>query len=75
MPGKIKKVGLSGCVAALALQWIAPAQDEGLGRKAQAIFAESCYGCHGPGQQMGGLRLDTNAAKVVVPRDAETGSA
>ena len=49
---------------------IASAQDEELGRKAQAIFAESCYGCHGPGQQMGNLRLDTNAAKVVTPRDS-----
>jgi mono/diheme cytochrome c family protein len=70
MPGKIKRIGLGGCVAALALQWIAPAQDEELGRKAQAIFAESCYGCHGPGQQLGGLRLDTNAAKVITPRDS-----
>jgi hypothetical protein len=51
---------------ALAVCPIAPAQDEDLGRKAQAILAESCYGCHGPGQQMGNLRLDTGAARVVV---------
>jgi hypothetical protein len=36
-----------------------------LGRQAQAILAESCYGCHGPGQQMAGLRLDTGARAVV----------
>jgi hypothetical protein len=28
----------------------------------QPIFKESCYGCHGPDQQMGGLRLDQKAA-------------
>ena len=27
-------------------------------RDVQPIFRQSCYGCHGPSQQMNGLRLD-----------------
>jgi mono/diheme cytochrome c family protein len=65
MPVKIKNVVLAGSVAVLVFQWRAPAQDDSLGRQAQAILAESCYGCHGPGQQMAGLRLDTGARAVV----------
>lgn len=30
----------------------------------QPIFAKSCYGCHGPKQQMGGLRLDSKKAAL-----------
>jgi mono/diheme cytochrome c family protein len=67
MSVKFKSVGLGGLAAALTLQCMAPAQDDGLGRQAQAIFAESCYGCHGAGQQMGNLRLDTNPGKAVIP--------
>jgi hypothetical protein len=67
MSVNIKNVALAGCVAALVFQWRAPAQDDALGRQAQAILAESCYGCHGPGQQMANLRLDTGAAGVVTP--------
>jgi len=67
MSVNIKSVFVAGCVAALLLQWKAPAQDDSLGRQAQAILAESCYGCHGPGQQMTGLRLDTGVAAVVTP--------
>src|SRR5579863_1050406 len=70
MPVKIKSLALAGCASLLALQWAAPAQDDELGHKAQTIFAESCYGCHGSGQQMGNLRLDTNAVKVVTPGDS-----
>jgi cytochrome c551/c552 len=65
MPVNIKNVVLAGSVAVLVFQWRAPAQDDSLGRQAQAILAESCYGCHGPGQQMAGLRLDTGARAVV----------
>src|SRR5689334_13945925 len=39
----------------------------------QPIFAQSCYRCHGPAVQMGGLRLDskeTALAKVIVPGDS-----
>jgi cytochrome c553 len=67
---KVKSVGLGGLVAVLMLQFMAPAQDGNLGRQAQAIFAESCYGCHGAGQQMGNLRLDTNPGKAVIPGDS-----
>ena len=67
MSVKIKSVGLAAGAAVLLCAWLAPAQDEEAGRKAQAIFAESCYGCHGPTQQLGNLRLDTNAAKVITP--------
>ena len=67
MSVNIKNVVLAGCVAAVILQWKAPAQDDALGREAQAILSESCYGCHGPGQQMADLRLDTDARRVVSP--------
>src|ERR1700678_4541946 len=69
MSVKFKSVGLGGLVAVLSLQWMAPAQDD-LGRQAQTIFAESCYGCHGAGQQMDNLRLDTNAVKAIIPGDS-----
>jgi hypothetical protein len=52
-------------VAALTLGLSARAQD---GRKVdffrdvQPIFKASCYGCHGPEQQVAGLRLDSRAA-------------
>lgn len=59
-----------GAAAGLALYGMSPADDEDLGPKAQAIFAESCYGCHGPGQQMAHLRLDTGVAGVVSPGDS-----
>jgi hypothetical protein len=70
MSASIKSVALAGCFAALLFQWRVTAQDDSLGRNAQAILAESCYGCHGPGQQMGGLRLDTDARKVITPGHA-----
>jgi hypothetical protein len=66
---KFNSVALGGLVAVLMLQWMAPAQDD-LGRQAQTILAESCYGCHGAGQQMGNLRLDMNPGKVVIPGDS-----
>jgi hypothetical protein len=67
---KLKSVVLAGLVAGLASQRMAPAQDADLGRQAQAIFAESCYACHGAGQQMGNLRLDSNPGKTVSPGDS-----
>jgi hypothetical protein len=37
-------------------------------RDIQPILAESCYGCHGPKVQMGGLRLDSRPkGNIVVP--------
>ena len=65
MAVKLKWVGF-GCAVALAVYRTAPAQDEDLGRKAQTVFAESCYACHGPLQQLGNLRLDKDASNVVV---------
>jgi hypothetical protein len=35
-------------------------------RDIQPIFAESCYGCHGPKVQMAGLRLDTPPKPAVL---------
>lgn len=48
----------------------------------QPIFKESCYGCHGPERQKGGLRLDTlegalkgsHDGKVIVPTKGEKSS-
>src|SRR5689334_11445865 len=66
---KMKWLATAGAVG-LILHAIAPAQDADLPQKAQAILAESCFGCHGPGQQMGKLRLDTDAAKVAIAGNA-----
>ena len=33
-------------------------------RDIEPLFRESCYACHGPKQQMGGLRLDNKAAAL-----------
>jgi hypothetical protein len=48
------------------------AQDVDFSRDVQPIFEKSCYSCHGPKSQMGGLRLDakTLAAKSIQPGDA-----
>jgi hypothetical protein len=43
---------------ALALPLLRPAGEVDFARQIQPIFAESCYGCHGPKVQMAGLRLD-----------------
>ena len=67
MAVNLKNALLAGSLAVLIFQWRSPAQDDSLGRQAQAILAESCYGCHGPGQQMAGLRLDTGVGAVVTP--------
>jgi Protein of unknown function (DUF1549)/Protein of unknown function (DUF1553)/Planctomycete cytochrome C len=67
MSVNIKNVVVAASVAVLIFQWKAPAQDDALGRQAQAILSESCYGCHGSGQQMAGLRLDTGLRAVVTP--------
>jgi len=55
---------LSALVAVYVLTGIAPtdvlAQSPKVdfGRDVQPIFRQSCYGCHGPTQQMNGFRLD-----------------
>jgi hypothetical protein len=67
MSVNIKHAVVAGSVAVLVLQWRAPAQEDALGRQAQAILSESCFSCHGPGQQMAGLRLDIGVRAVVTP--------
>ena len=57
-----------------ALIATAPGQGD-LAGEAQAVLASSCYGCHGPQQQMGRLRLDLRPAalaKAIVAGDAPT---
>src|SRR5690348_14536599 len=42
-------------------------------KQIQPIFEKSCYSCHGPKQQMAGLRLDTRSsafAASIVPHNA-----
>src|SRR5688500_6295841 len=41
-------------------------------RDVQPILQKRCYGCHGPAQQMSGLRLDRRAAamRVIKPGDS-----
>ncbi len=65
----------------LGLALVASSQTEApkvdFARDIQPIFADSCYGCHGPKSQLGGLRLDDRAAalaggqsgKVILPGD------
>ena len=68
MTGKLVTLALLLCL----LPGLAPAQTN-LARDAQAVLAESCYGCHAEKVQMGGLRLDTRStalAKAIVAGDA-----
>src|SRR5437764_10892390 len=47
------------------------AGDVDFARDVRPIFAESCYACHGPMVQQGGLRLDIRPkAGVIVPGDS-----
>ncbi len=43
----------------LGLIVLAPAGAADFDKDVQPIFEKSCYSCHGPKQQMGGLRLDS----------------
>jgi ankyrin repeat protein len=72
----------SRCVATLifiiggALSAQTPAKID-FGRDVQPIFRQNCVGCHGPSQQMNGLRLDQrssvfkNGLRRVVPGSSE----
>ena len=67
-------IGKAGILSVLlcALFAIATGQPD-VAREAQAILAESCYGCHGPQVQSAGLRLDSREAalaKAVVAGEA-----
>ena len=48
------------------------AADVDFTRDVQPIFAQSCYSCHGPKAQLGGLRLD---AKSTPCRGGQSGKA
>lgn len=58
-----------------SLSWSAPQATVDFRRDIEPIFRERCYACHGPQQQMGGLRLDEqenalrggNAGPVILP--------
>jgi len=74
-------LALLGLAAALAFSQSDKPQAGGapaLFRDVQPIFAQSCSGCHGAAEQMGGLRLDVKSAalaggssgKVILPGEA-----
>jgi mono/diheme cytochrome c family protein len=83
---KLLLTGLAGILAYWALQAVAVSQTgnpQAPGavdpvREILPIFEQACYACHGPKQQMGGLRLDSKAAalaggqsgKVILPGDS-----
>ena len=55
----------------LAVRILPSAADPDFAREIQPIFAESCYGCHGPKVQMAALRLDVRPGRgIFVPGDA-----
>src|SRR5262245_42454132 len=56
---RVLSSALAACAAAL-LPAVASAQVDFV-RDVQPIFREHCVSCHGPGQQMSGLRLDRRA--------------
>jgi hypothetical protein len=58
----------------LGVMIVAPAGAADFAKDVQPIFEKSCYSCHGPKQQMGGLRLDskTLALAVIQPRPRST---
>src|SRR5689334_17571635 len=52
------RVFLAIAVAFFAVSRLRSADDVDFARDIQPVFAESCYGCHGPQVQMAGFRLD-----------------
>ncbi len=68
---KMLQFALPALAAILALRAMSPAGEVDFARQIQPILAESCYRCHGPHMQMGGLRLDTRpAGRVIVGHDS-----
>src|SRR5262245_17823466 len=61
------------CLACTALTLLLPPirsqQRVEFVRDVQPVLEKSCYTCHGPKMQMGGLRLDSKAlaAKAIIP--------
>src|SRR6266851_3499263 len=76
-------VGLGAAVGAFAAndktEAASPQAAEFFESRVRPVLAESCYSCHGPAQQMAGLRLDSRAGMlkgggngpVLVPGDPE----
>ena len=62
------RVWLLGLLGAAGLATASPAPAD-FAKDIQPIFIKRCAGCHGPQQQMNGLRLDNrdSAMKVIVP--------
>src|ERR1700676_4889880 len=59
------KIMLASCVAVGLL----PAQTQGkvaFRRDIQPLLQENCVGCHGPSQQMGGMRLDRRSSAMAI---------
>ena len=85
MPGwRVLRVGLA-CAGALAMLLAAEGPPAGkarvdFARDIRPIFEKYCFDCHGPKQQLSGLRLDRrdavlrqggNSGQVIIPGDAE----
>jgi mono/diheme cytochrome c family protein len=74
-PARFAACGLTFVAMALAQSSAPPPPD--YARDIQPIFAASCYSCHGPKTQLGGLRLDAKSTalaggqsgKVILPGD------
>ena len=68
---KLLRLAIPASLVVLAVPGLQPAGEADFARQIQPIFAESCYACHGPKVQMGGLRLDARpAGKFIVAGDS-----
>jgi mono/diheme cytochrome c family protein len=70
------RTAVIGLAALGSLQAQTEAGKVDFARDVQPVFSKSCYGCHGPKVQMGGLRLDSKqlAAKSIQPSKAAESS-
>src|SRR5688572_24020594 len=69
MPQTVRKLCLACIASSLLLLPIRSQQRVEFARDVQPVLEKSCYTCHGPKAQMGGLRLDSKAlaAKAIIP--------
>ncbi|MDR3704003.1 MAG: PSD1 and planctomycete cytochrome C domain-containing protein [Candidatus Sulfopaludibacter sp.] len=68
---KLLRLAIPASLIVLAVPGLRPAGETDFAGQIQPVFAESCYACHGPKVQMGGLRLDARpAGKFIVPGDS-----
>ena len=56
----MRRLGISAVLCAAPLL----AQTVDFARDVEPVFRSRCQGCHGPQQQMSGLRLDNGAAAL-----------